>query len=60
MGKLPIVECQFAIENWLLLGDRRCFALGAENAFDRVGGATLRFVVVAYLHFAQQSDGQHV
>jgi hypothetical protein len=43
-----------------LLGDRVFFALGAQDAIDRIGGSTGRFVVVTHLHFSQQAYRQHI
>ena len=36
------------------------FALGAEDAVDRIGRAAGGFVVVAHLHFAEQANRQHI
>lgn len=36
------------------------FALGAEDAVDRVGRTARGLVVVANLHFSEEADGQHV
>jgi len=36
------------------------FALGAQDAVNRVGRAVRGFMIMADLHFAEQADGQHV
>ena len=36
------------------------FALGAEHAVNRIGRPASRLVIVPHLHFAQQTNRQHV
>ena len=44
----------------MVFGDGVLFALGAEDAVDRIWGAAGGFVVVAHLHFTQEAYRQHV
>src|SRR5450432_136901 len=43
-----------------LFGDAVLFTLRAQDTVYGVGSAITRLVIVAYLHFAQQSKGQHI
>jgi uncharacterized caspase-like protein len=49
-----------AVATHTLFGDAVFFVLRAQDAVDRVGGAAARFVVVANLHFSQQTNREKI